>query len=156
MRPHRLEKLASTIRFVVSDAIANKLSDPRISRFASVTRVDVVADLSLARVYVSVMGTPGEQRRTFRALQHAAGHVQRLLARQLQTRQCPEVRFVLDPSLKVAAQTMQMLKESGAGGAPEAEWGASDSDEPLGAEPGVPGSDDIDSGEESAAAETPP
>jgi ribosome-binding factor A len=146
MRPHRLEKLASTIRWVVSDAIANKLNDPRISRFASVTRVEVAADLALAKVYVSVMGSPSEQRRTMQALQHAAGHVQRLLAQRLETRQCPQVRFVVDASLKVAAETMRLLRESGAASTADAESDESKAGGSAGAEADhdEPGDSEVD------------
>jgi len=108
MKPYRIEKVASTIQ----DAIVNRLSDPRISRFTSVTRVKVSGDLQLAKVYVSVMGSPGEQRRTMAGLQHAVGHVQTLLAKRLHIRQCPRIQFVLDESIKKAAQTMRLIEQS--------------------------------------------
>ncbi len=111
MRAHRLERIASTVRWVVSDAIANRLNDPRVSHFTSVTRVEVAGDLSVAKVHVSVMGTPAEERRTLHALRHAAGHVQRLLARRLETRQCPQLAFEIDPSLKGTAETLRLLNE---------------------------------------------
>ena len=51
MKPYRQEKVASEVRAVVGDAIANRLSDPRISPFVSVTRVSVSGDLAVADVY---------------------------------------------------------------------------------------------------------
>jgi ribosome-binding factor A len=108
----RIEKVASTVRSVISEAIQRRLSDPRISPFTSVTRVAISRDLEFATVYVSVMGTDAEQRRTIAGLQHARGHVQSLLARELRIRQCPQVRFLLDDSIKKATETIRMLDQA--------------------------------------------
>jgi ribosome-binding factor A len=96
---------------VVSDAIQHRLSDPRISPFASVTRVEVSGDLMFATVYVSVMGTPVEQRKSLTGLEHATGHIQSLLARKLRIRQCPHIRFLSDDSIKKGTETIRMLDE---------------------------------------------
>ena len=47
------------IRQVISDALAGALKDPRVG-FVTVTDVRTSADLSHARVYVSVLGEHGE------------------------------------------------------------------------------------------------
>jgi ribosome-binding factor A len=108
---YRKERLAHFIRDVVSDAIGNRLSDPRISHFTSVTRVELSADLTAANVYVSVMGTEQESRRTMQGLESARGMIQTRLARQLKLRQCPILRFELDMGLKAAIETIRQLKE---------------------------------------------
>jgi len=112
MRSFRIDKLASTIQDIVGEAITRRLNDPRISPLASVTRVEVSGDLQVAKVFVSVLGSPVEGRRTLAGLRHAEGHVQRLLARRLTIRRCPEIRFVLDESLKKAARTMRLIEET--------------------------------------------
>lgn len=108
----RTLRIASVVRLVVGDAILYKLQDPRISRFASVTGVKVAADLQVADVHVSVMGTPADGRRTVAGLQHAAGRIQAMLAQTLQARQCPRLRFHLDESLKKGMETMRLIDES--------------------------------------------
>src|SRR5258706_9804132 len=100
MSSRRLEKMASVIRQIVSEAIMSRISDPRVSRFTSVTRVVVSADLSFADVHVSVMGSESDQRTTLRGLQSARGMVQTMVARDLSTRNCPTLRFHLDDSIK--------------------------------------------------------
>jgi ribosome-binding factor A len=112
MRTHRPEKIASVIQRIASEMIAEKLQDPRISRFTSITRVEVSGDLQLAKVYVSVMGEPADQRTTLRGLQRAKGLVQRAIARELSLRHCPEIRFVEDPSLKRAAEILRLIEQS--------------------------------------------
>ena len=50
------------------------LNDPRLTGMPSITRVKVSPDLSIADVYVTVMGTPGQQTAALNALKHSAGH----------------------------------------------------------------------------------
>jgi len=106
---HRIERLSSLIRQIVSEAIMTKISDPRVSRFTSITRVDVAPDLSFADVYVSVMGEESQGRTTLRGLSSARGMIQSILAKQLSTRQCPALRFHLDQSIKRGIETIRQL-----------------------------------------------
>ena len=112
MRAYRLERVASTIRDVVSEAIQRHLNDPRIASMTSVTRVEVSGDLMYARVHVSVMGTPGTQRRTMGGLERSTRYIQSLLAKRLTTRHCPRLRFVLDPSIQQAMETNRIIDET--------------------------------------------
>ena len=129
----RLEKLSSQIRRLIADALARRVSDPRIEPLTSITRVSVSPDLAVARVYVSVFAPAGRQRACLAALQHAAGHLRTLIAHELSIRQTPELRFFLDDSLKRAAETIQIIEES-VGGA-EGETDAAEVDETLTDEP---------------------
>jgi ribosome-binding factor A len=63
---------------------------------------------------VSVLGTDSEGRKTFAALEHASGRIQRTLARRLQARFCPEIRLYLDESLKRAAETIALIERTAA------------------------------------------
>ena len=107
-----VKRLASQIRLIVSDALQNRLSDPRLERLASVTRIEVSADLSFADVYISVMGTDRQQGTYMKALDHAHGHVQSLVARKLRTRTCPTVRFHLDQSIKKGIETIRLIDQA--------------------------------------------
>lgn len=112
MRPFRKEKLASTIRMVISDLIAHGLNDPRISSLTSVTCVVLSPDLLIARVYVSVLGGGGGERAALAGLQHAVSHVRRVVAARLRVRNCPEIIFQLDSAMKGEALTLRIIEES--------------------------------------------
>jgi ribosome-binding factor A len=112
MKSHRPERVANVIREVVSEAIASKLSDPRIAPLSSVTRVEVSGDLEYAKVWISVMGEEVTERRTMAGLNSAAGVVQRMVARELRIRSCPRVSFHLDSSIKRAAATIRIINDS--------------------------------------------
>jgi len=106
---HRRERLAHFVRDVVSDAIANRINDPRVHRFTSVTRVEISPDLRVADVHFSVMGTDSDGRTTMRGLASARGMIQTRLARQVNMRQCPALRFHLDEGIKKAIDTIEAL-----------------------------------------------
>lgn len=108
----RPERIGHAVRDVVSDAIATKISDPRVSRFTSVTRVEMSGDLRHANVFVSVMGTDADATKTLRGLESARGLIHGLLARALDIRQCPVVRFHLDQGLKNAARISRQIDEA--------------------------------------------
>ena len=69
----RTEMLASTIQKELATMMMRDLNDPRLPSIVSITRVKVSADLSIADVYVTIMGTPGQQSAGLNALKHWAG-----------------------------------------------------------------------------------
>lgn len=109
---HRPERIGSVIQRVVGEAITAKLSDPRISRLTSVTRVQVSRDLQFADVYVSVLGEAGEARTSLRGLQAAQGRIQSMVAEALPIRQVPIVRFKIDESIKRGFETLRLIEQS--------------------------------------------
>lgn len=111
---HRVERIARVIREIVSDAITNRLSDPRICRMTSVTRVTVSGDLMFADVYVSVMDSEAVARKTLNGFDSARGMIQGLVARRLDTRRCPTLRFHLDLGIKKGFEIIRELDRLGA------------------------------------------
>jgi ribosome-binding factor A len=109
----RTQRVANLIRQTLGEALLSKLSDPRIdSARTSVTRVEVPEDLLTARVFVSVLGTQGQQRKVLRALQHAAGHLQELMMRQISLRHTPILSFDLDTRYKKTLQTLDIIRHA--------------------------------------------
>ncbi len=90
MPTRRQEKVARVIREVVSDVIPNHLNDPRITGFVSVTRVDVMADMRSADVYLSIFASnEAAKDKTFTAITHARTRIQSFLANALESKFCP-------------------------------------------------------------------
>jgi ribosome-binding factor A len=107
---HRQEQLGAAIAHELSEVIRTRMQDPRIG-FASVTSVELSADLRHAKVFVSVLGTPEEQRDTMRALLHGAGFLRHELAQRLSVRYTPELSFRLDESIAHGAHIAEMLRD---------------------------------------------
>lgn len=112
MKSHRKERVARVIREIVSQAIAHQLNDPRVDPLTTVTRVEMVGDLEIARVYITVSGSDSAERRTLQAIQHAGGFLQRIVAAELVMRQTPRVEFRIDPAVRVARETMSLIDEN--------------------------------------------
>ena len=112
MRPYRKERIANALRNIVSEAIAYKMHDPRVEPLTTVTRVDVTGDLQSAKVHLSVPGNEAAERRTMAAMRRATGYLQSLVAGQMQIRQCPELRFMIDKGTKSARQILKILDEN--------------------------------------------
>lgn len=107
---HRQEKLGELIAVELSDLMHTRLKDPRIG-FASITHVEVSGDLSYARVFISVMGTPDEQSATLRGLKHAGGYLRRELASRITLRHMPELVFKLDTSIEQGARVLELINQ---------------------------------------------
>src|SRR5437588_12895248 len=103
MKTHRLARVAEAVREVASETILFELRDPRV-KGVTVTRAEVSGDLQHAKVYVSVMGSAAEQSLCLHGLRHAAGFIQSKLARRLQTRFPPTIRFELEEGVKKRLQ----------------------------------------------------
>ena len=106
----RPERVAERIKREAADILESQIRDPRVTGMVSVTDVEVTHDLSFARVFVSIMGSPAEREATMEALAHAAGFVRHELSPRLGLREVPDVRFVHDTSLDRGARVEELLK----------------------------------------------
>jgi len=70
MPSRRQEKVARVVKEVVSEAVANHLSDPRITGFVSITKVEMTPDLRNADVHLSIFA---RKQSTGQAINFSAG-----------------------------------------------------------------------------------
>ena len=84
---------------VLADIIRGDIKDPRIGMLTSVVNVEVAPDLKTCKAYVSVFGDDKAAADTIKGLQSAEGYIRRELARKLNLRNTPEIRFVIDQSI---------------------------------------------------------
>lgn len=110
MSSRRVLKAAQAIREVVSMSILTEIKDPRVKN-VTVTFVEVSADLRIAKVHVSVMGTEKEKELCLRGLGHASGYLQKKVGDRIDTRYTPKVQFVLDKGLENAMAVTRILDE---------------------------------------------
>lgn len=105
----RTERLASTIQQELAQIMLRELDDPRIKMLPGITRVEVLEDLSVAKVYVAIMGTPGAQNACLNALKHSAGLMRSRLAKMLTIRQMPFLSFHLDEGHRKEVEMLELL-----------------------------------------------
>ena len=83
----------------LSNIIRGGIKDPRVAPMTSVVAVEVAPDLKTCRAYISVFGDEKAQEDTVKGLQSAEGYIRRELARNLNMRNTPEIKFVMDQSI---------------------------------------------------------
>lgn len=104
----RPDQVAEVVRQVIAEALLREVRDPRI-RLATITRVEVSADLSHARVLVTAHGEPAERDEALAGLESAAGFFRTKVAKALSTRVVPELTFVIDRGAEHAARIEEIL-----------------------------------------------
>src|SRR5438874_9543214 len=108
----RTEMLGSTIQRELAEIILRDLNDPRLTGFPSITRVKVSPDLSIADVYVTIMGTAGHQQAALNALKHSAGMMRTKLTKLLSIRVAPFLKFHLDEGLKKELAVLDAIRKA--------------------------------------------
>lgn len=84
---------------VLAEVIRSEIKDPRINPMTSVVSVEVAPDLKTCKAWISVLGNEDSQKDTLEGLKSAEGYIRSLLAKKINLRNTPEIRFILDQSI---------------------------------------------------------
>ncbi|MDR0517212.1 MAG: 30S ribosome-binding factor RbfA [Fibromonadaceae bacterium] len=106
----RTERLGVLMQREIANLLHNGLKNPNVG-LASISRVDVSADLSYATAYVSVLGSKQEQMKSLGALQQSAGFIRSHLSKIIKIRKIPEIHFIFDENLKHATRINEILHD---------------------------------------------
>ncbi|MCH5334089.1 MAG: 30S ribosome-binding factor RbfA [Agathobacter sp.] len=93
----------------LSNIIRGEIKDPRIHPMTSVVAVEVAPDLKTAKAYISVLGDEEAQKKTLEGLRSAEGFIRRELARTINLRNTPEIRFIPDQSIAYGMEMSQKI-----------------------------------------------
>lgn len=95
----------------LSNIIRGEIKDPRINPLTSVVAVEVALDLKTCKAYISVLGDEESQAKTLAGLKSAEGFIRSKLAKTVNLRNTPEIRFVLDQSIEYGVKMSKMIDE---------------------------------------------
>ena len=95
----------------LSVIIQNEIKDPRIAPMTSVVAVEVAPDLKTCKAYISVLGNEEAAQNTLAGLQSAEGYIRRQLARTVNLRNTPEIRFILDQSIAYGVTMTKLIDD---------------------------------------------
>ena len=95
----------------LSNIIRSGIKDPRVAPWTSVVAAEVAPDLKTCKAYISVLGDEKAQADTLDGLNSAVGFVRRELARTLNMRNTPEIRFILDQSIEYGVNMSKKIDE---------------------------------------------
>ena len=104
----RVERVNHTIQRELGVLIEG-LNDPRLSPVISVTAVEVNRDLSVAKVYVSVLGTDMERSDAIDGLRSAANRLRMEVSNRIVIRTMPKLSFLPDDTLQTGADIDQLI-----------------------------------------------
>ena len=95
----------------LSNIIRGEIKDPRIAPFTSVVSVEVAPDLKSCKAYISVLGDEKVQQDTVEGLKSAEGYIRRQLAQNINLRNTPEIRFILDQSIEYGVNMSKLIDD---------------------------------------------
>ena len=111
MDKKRLYRLQAEIQRIVSELLIEGLNDPRIDPMTSVSKVELSNDTSVATIYFSIYGSQKTKEDTLDALENAKGYIRSRLAKVLEIRQVPELRFKIDESVEYSIEIQKILNK---------------------------------------------
>jgi len=114
----RKHRIAAEIQRLLNELLLAEVKDPRLAS-ARVSEVEVTGDLSLATVHFNTLGLDDDPAPIKEGFEQARGFFRSRVARALQLRRVPELRFRHDTSARRAVELSQLIDDvRGTGPAP--------------------------------------
>jgi ribosome-binding factor A len=114
----RKHRIAAEIQRLLNELLLAEVKDPRLAS-ARVSEVEVTGDLSLATIHFNTLGLDDDPAPIKEGFEQARGFFRSRVARALQLRRVPELRFRHDTSARRAVELSQLIDEvRGTGPAP--------------------------------------
>ena len=96
---------------VLAEIIRSEIKDPRINPMTSVVSVEVAPDLKTCKAWISVLGNEESQKDTLAGLRSAEGYIRNQLARKINLRNTPEIRFIIDQSIEYGVSMSKLIDD---------------------------------------------
>lgn len=109
MATHRIEKINSLIQRELSQIISREIDFPQ-GLLVTVTGVETLPDLSLAKIWLSIFPVQ-ETKNVIKILNKRIGYLQRLLNKRLIMRPLPRIKFFVDTAEERAAKVEDLLDD---------------------------------------------
>jgi ribosome-binding factor A len=104
----RAKRIGDRIQEELSGILQREVADPRLS-MVTVTEVNVDRELAYATIYLTAMGGDERSQEVLDAIEGARGYLRRELARRIQLRAFPRLRFRWDFSQTRGARIDELL-----------------------------------------------
>lgn len=96
----------------LSEIIRTEIKDPRLSAaMTTVVSAEVTPDLKYCKAYISVLGSEEASKAVLEGLNSAVGYIRKELARRVNLRNTPEIRFVLDQSIEYGVNMSRLIDD---------------------------------------------
>lgn len=95
----------------LADIIRGEIKDPRIGLMTSVVAVEVAPDLKTCKARISVLGDEQTAADTLAGLNSAEGFIRSKLAKMINLRNTPQIRFIMDQSIAYGVNMSKKIDE---------------------------------------------
>ena len=106
----RTERVAATVRQALAEHLTRSTPE-YLDGMITITAVRISADLSVARVYVSIWNSRTSPEILVRRMNANQGDFRSVLARELHLRKVPELRFFRDDTLDEAEHIEDLIRK---------------------------------------------
>lgn len=107
----RVDRVGMEIKREVNEILQKKVRDPRVQGI-TITDVQMLGDLSMAKVYYTLMSKlASEQEKAQIGLEKAKGIIKRELGHNLKMYKIPDLTFIKDESIEYGDKIDQMLRD---------------------------------------------
>ena len=96
---------------VLAEIIRSEIKDPRINPMTTVVSVEVAPDLKTCKAWISVLGNEESQKDTLAGLRSAEGYIKNQMARKINLRNTPEIRFIIDQSIEYGVTMSKLIDD---------------------------------------------
>ena len=107
----RNQRLGNQVLRTLNELLRFETKDPRLDG-VSLTAVDLSRDLSVARVYFSLLDPNGDPEPVQQGLEKAAGFLRGKLGRAIKVRHVPELRFEHDDSAAEGQRIADLIEDA--------------------------------------------
>jgi len=104
-------RINGEVQRVLAEVIRGEIKDPRISPLTSVVAVEVAPDLKTAKAWISVYGDEQVIADTLEGLKSAEGYIKNQLAKKINLRNTPEIRFIVDESIAYGVRMSKLIDD---------------------------------------------
>lgn len=107
----RNQRLGNEVLRTLNELLHFETKDPRL-KLVSLTSLDLSRDLSVARVYFSLLDPNGDPAPVQEGLERASGFLRSRLGREVKIRHTPELRFAHDNSAAEAQRISSLIDDA--------------------------------------------
>lgn len=104
-------RINGEVKRVLAEIIRSEIKDPRIHPFTSVVEVEVAPDLKTCKAWISVLGDDEAVKNTLAGLRSAEGYIRNQLAKKINLRNTPEIRFIMDQSIAYGVSMSKLIDD---------------------------------------------
>lgn len=106
----RVVRLNSLLKEVISEVIHRDMHHKtHVNEFVTITRVDITADLSYAKVYMSMLGKDAEKLKAVEELNGRSRQIASMAMKKVRMRKFPVLTFEIDTGLEKQMRIEELL-----------------------------------------------